>query len=232
MLRTIDLRGRVLSPAEFLAVVPRADAARDEALATAARIVDDVARRGEEALREQAERFDRVSDHAIAVPAAHLDDALAELDPGIRSALDEAIRRVRAASAAQIPAPSVTELGPGARVTQRWQPVRRVGLYVPGGKAVYPSSVVMNVVPAQVAGVREVALASPPQAEFGGRVHPVILAAAKLLGVTEVYAMGGAGAIGAFAFGVSSLGLDPVDVVTGPGKHFVASAKRAVAGRV
>ena len=232
MLRTIDLRGRVLSSAEFLAVVPRADAARDEALATAARIVDDVARRGEEALREQAETFDRVSEHAIAVPAAHLDEALAALDPGIRSALDEAIRRVRAASAAQIPAPSVTELGPGARVTQRWQPVRRVGLYVPGGKAVYPSSVVMNVVPAQVAGVREVALASPPQAEFGGRVHPVILAAAKLLGVTEVYAMGGAGAIGAFAFGVSSLGLDPVDVVTGPGNNFVASAKRAVAGRV
>jgi histidinol dehydrogenase len=232
MLRTIDLRGRVLSSAEFLAVVPRADAARDEALATAARIVDDVARRGEEALREQAETFDRVSEHAIAVPAAHLDEALAALDPGIRSALDEAIRRVRAASAAQIPAPSVIELGPGARVTQRWQPVRRVGLYVPGGKAVYPSSVVMNVVPAQVAGVREVALASPPQAEFGGRVHPVILAAAKLLGVTEVYAMGGAGAIGAFAFGVSSLGLDPVDVVTGPGNNFVASAKRAVAGRV
>lgn len=232
MLRTIDLRGRALSPAEFLAVVPRADAARDEALATAARIVEDVARRGEEALREQAETFDRVSGHAIALPAAHLDEALADLDPGIRAALDEAIRRVRAASAAQVPAPSVTELGPGARVTQRWQPVRRVGLYVPGGKAVYPSSVVMNVVPAQVAGVREVALASPPQSEFGGRVHPVILAAAKLLGVTEVYAMGGAGAIGAFAWGVPSLDLHPVDVVTGPGNNFVASAKRAVAGRV
>ncbi|MBQ9916245.1 MAG: histidinol dehydrogenase [Microbacterium sp.] len=232
MLRTIDLRGRALSPAEFLAVVPRADAARDEALATAARIVEDVARRGEEALREQAETFDRVSGHAIAVPTAHLDEALADLDPGIRAALDEAIRRVRAASAAQVPAPVVTEIGPGARVTQRWQPVRRVGLYVPGGKAVYPSSVVMNVVPAQVAGVREVALASPPQSEFGGRVHPVILAAAKLLGVSEVYAMGGAGAIGAFAWGVPSLNLHPVDVVTGPGNNFVASAKRAVAGRV
>ncbi len=232
MLRTIDLRGRALSPAEFLAVVPRADAARDEALATAARIVEDVARRGEEALREQAETFDRVSGHAIAVPASHLDEALADLEPGIRAALDEAIRRVRTASAAQVPAPVVTELGPGARVTQRWQPVRRVGLYVPGGKAVYPSSVVMNVVPAQVAGVREVALASPPQSEFGGRVHPVILAAAKLLGVTEVYAMGGAGAIGAFAWGVPSLDLHPVDVVTGPGNNFVASAKRAVAGRV
>ncbi len=232
MLRTIDLRGRVLSPAELLAVVPRADAARDEALATAARLVDDVARRGEEALREQAARFDRVSDHALRVPADHLDEALRDLDPGIRAALDEAIVRVRKASAAQVPAPVVTELGDGARVTQRWQPVRRVGLYVPGGKAVYPSSVVMNTVPAQVAGVREVALASPPQAAFGGRVHPVILAAAKLLGVTEVYAMGGAGAIGAFAYGVAEIGLDPVDVVTGPGNNFVASAKRAVAGRV
>lgn len=232
MLRTIDLRGRVLSPAELLAVVPRADAARDEALATAARLVADVAHRGEEALREQAARFDRVSDHAIRVPADHLDEALRDLDPQIRAALDEAISRVRTASAAQIPAPVVTELGDGARVTQRWQPVRRVGLYVPGGKAVYPSSVVMNAVPAQVAGVREVALASPPQAEFGGRVHPVILAAARLLGVTEVYAMGGAGAIGAFAHGVAEIGLDPVDVVTGPGNNFVASAKRAVAGRV
>ncbi|WP_295780570.1 histidinol dehydrogenase [uncultured Microbacterium sp.] len=232
MLRTIDLRGRVLSPAELLAVVPRADAARDEALATAARLVDDVARRGEEALREQAARFDRVSDHAIRVPAAHLDEALRDLDPAIRAALDEAIDRVRTASAAQVPAPTVTELSDGARVTQRWQPVRRVGLYVPGGKAVYPSSVVMNAVPALVAGVREVALASPPQAAFGGRVHPVILAAARLLGVTEVYAMGGAGAIGAFAHGVAEIDLDPVDVVTGPGNNFVASAKRAVAGRV
>jgi len=232
MLRTIDLRGRVLSSAELLAVVPRADSARDEALIIAARIVDDVAVRGEEALREQAAQFDHVTDHAIAVPAAHLDDALDALDPAVRSALEEAIVRVRAASTAQVPAPVVTEIGPGARVTQRWQPVRRVGLYVPGGKAVYPSSVVMNTVPAQVAGVREIALASPPQKEFGGRVHPVILAAARLLGVTEVYAMGGAGAIGAFASGVSSLGLDPVDVVTGPGNNFVASAKRAVAGRV
>ncbi|MDF2991918.1 MAG: hisD [Microbacterium sp.] len=232
MLRTIDLRGRVLSSAELLAVVPRADSARDEALLIAARIVDDVAVRGEDALREQAAQFDGVRDHSIAVPAAHLDEALAELDPQVRAALEEAITRVRSASAGQVPAPVVTDLGPGARVTQRWQPVRRVGLYVPGGKAVYPSSVVMNTVPAQVAGVREIALASPPQAEFDGRVHPVILAAARLLGVTEVYAMGGAGAIGAFASGVASLGLDPVDVVTGPGNNFVASAKRAVAGRV
>ncbi len=232
MLRTIDLRGRTLSPADLLATVPRAVAAREEALATAAHIVDDVATRGETALREQAERFDGVTGHDIRVPAEHLDEALASLDPAVRSALEQAIARVRQASAAQVPAPTVTELGPGARVIQRWQPVRRVGLYVPGGKAVYPSSVVMNVVPAQVAGVSEIALASPPQRAFDGRVHPVILGAAKLLGVTEVYAMGGAGAIGALAHGVESLDLAPVDVVTGPGNNFVAAAKRAVAGLV
>jgi histidinol dehydrogenase len=232
MLRTIDLRGRALSHADLLDAVPRATAARSEALTAASAIVDEVAQRGEAALREQAARFDGVEGHALRVPAEHLDEALAGLDPTVRAALDEAIRRVRAASAAQVPPAIVTDLAPGARVTQRWQPVRRVGLYVPGGKAVYPSSVVMNVVPAQVAGVDEIALASPPQSEFGGRVHPVILAAARLLGVDEVYAMGGAGAIGAFAFGVDSLGLAPVDVVTGPGNNFVAAAKRAVAGRV
>jgi histidinol dehydrogenase len=230
--RTIDLRGRELSPADMLAAVPRATQARAEALDTAARIVDDVRVRGEEALREQAERFDRVSGHEIRVPEAHLAEALQTLEPQVRDALEEAIRRVRRASAAQVPAQTVTEIGPGARITQRWQPVHRVGVYIPGGKAVYPSSVVMNVVPAQVAGVEQIALASPPQADQGGRIHPTILAAAALLGVTEVYAMGGAGAIGAFAHGVSALGLDPVDVVSGPGNNYVASAKRAVAGVV
>ncbi|GAB3153383.1 histidinol dehydrogenase [Microbacterium neimengense] len=232
MLQTIDLRGRTLSASELLAAVPRAEMAREAALTAAAQIVHDVAARGEQALREQAERFDGVTDHALRVPASHLDEALAALAPEVRAALDESIIRVRAASAAQVPPPTTTELAPGARVVQRWQPVRRVGVYVPGGKAVYPSSVVMNVVPAQVAGVSVVALASPPQREFGGRIHPVILAAARLLGVDEVYAMGGAGAIGALAYGVPSLDLDPVDVVTGPGNNFVAAAKRAVAGLV
>ncbi|SBS74022.1 histidinol dehydrogenase [uncultured Microbacterium sp.] len=232
MLRTIDLRGRALTPTELLAAVPRATAARDEALTTAARIVHDVAARGEKSLREQAEQFDGVADHDIRVPDAHLDEALAGLDADVRRALEEAIRRVRLASAAQVPPPIVTDLGPGARVEQRWVPVRRVGVYVPGGKAVYPSSVVMNVVPAQVAGVTQVALASPPQRDHSGRVHPVILAAARLLGVTEVYAMGGAGAIGAYAYGVPSLGLAPVDVISGPGNNFVALAKRVVAGMV
>jgi histidinol dehydrogenase len=131
-----------------------------------------------------------------------------------------------------VPSPVVTDIGPGARVEQHWRPVRRAGVYVPGGKAVYPSSVVMNVVPAQVAGVAEVALASPPQRDHGGRVHPVILAAAKLLGITEVYAMGGAGAVAAYAHGVAELDLAPVDVISGPGNNFVALAKRVVAGMV
>lgn len=232
MLRTIDLRGRAVTPADLLAAVPRATAARDEALATAAAVVADVAERGEASLREQAARFDGVEGHDVRVPSAHLDEALDALDPAIRRALENAIDRVRRASAAQVPAPVVTDIGPGARVEQHWRPVRRAGVYVPGGKAVYPSSVVMNVVPAQVAGVAQVALASPPQRDHGGRVHPVILAAARLLGITEVYAMGGAGAIGAYAHGVPALGLDPVDVISGPGNNFVALAKRVVAGMV
>ncbi len=232
MLRTIDLRGRALTPAELLAEVPRATAARDEALATAARIVHDVAARGEDALREQAAQFDGVQAHEIRVPAHHLEEALASLDPAVRRALEEAISRVRLASAAQVPPAVTTEIAPGARVEQRWRPVQRVGVYVPGGKAVYPSSVVMNVVPAQVAGVQQVALASPPQRDHGGRVHPVILAAARLLDISEVYAMGGAGAIGAYAYGIPSLDLARVDVISGPGNNFVALAKRVVAGMV
>ncbi|MEA1261499.1 histidinol dehydrogenase [Microbacterium sp. STF-2] len=231
-MRTIDLRGRELSPAGMLAAVPRATQARAEALETAARIVEDVRDRGEDALREQAGRFDAVTDHAVRVPAEHITAALAELAPEVRGALEEAIRRVRLASAAQVPATQVTRIGDGAVITQRWQPVHRVGVYIPGGKAVYPSSVIMNVVPAQIAGVEQIALASPPQSDQGGRIHPTILAAAALLGVTEVYAMGGAGAIGALAYGVPSLDLDPVDVVSGPGNNYVASAKRAVAGVV
>ena len=231
-MRTIDLRGRELSPADMLAAVPRATQARAEALDTAAKIVDDVRERGDAALREQAERFDRVSGHQIRVPAEHISEALDNLDSAVRSALEEAIRRVRIASSAQVPEPKVTEITAGATITQRWQPVHRAGVYIPGGKAVYPSSVVMNVVPAQVAGVAQIALASPPQEDQGGRVHPTILAAAGLLGITEVYAMGGAGAIGAFAYGVAGIGLDPVDVLSGPGNNYVASAKRAVAGVV
>ncbi|GAA3338852.1 histidinol dehydrogenase [Curtobacterium pusillum] len=195
-------------------------------------LVDAVREHGESALRDQAERFDGGAPAHVRVPAAEIAAAVAGLTPALREALDEAIRRVRAASAAQVPAGSVTTLADGAEVHQRWQPMRRVGLYVPGGKAVYPSSVVMNVVPAQVAGVRSIALVSPPQRDHGGAVHPTILAAAGLLGIDEVYAMGGAGAIGALAYGVPSIDLEPVDLVTGPGNNYVAAAKRLVRGVV
>ncbi|MDX2377185.1 histidinol dehydrogenase [Microbacterium sp. LRZ72] len=228
-MRTIDLRGTTARDAA--ALVPRAAQARQNALEVAGELVADVRDRGEPALRAQAERFDGVSGHDIRVPRHEIDQAVERLDPAVRAALESAITRVRRASAAQVPPPAVTELADGARVTQRWQPVRRVGVYVPGGKAVYPSSVVMNVVPAQVAGVASVALASPAQRP-DGRVHPTILAAAGLLGVDEVYAIGGAGAIGALAHGVPGLQLEPVDVVTGPGNNFVAAAKRHVAGSV
>ncbi|MTE24378.1 histidinol dehydrogenase [Microbacterium sp. ZXX196] len=231
-MRTIDLRSRTLSARDLLDAVPRATEALAAARDAAERIVADVRDRGEAALREQAERFDGVAGHDVRVPRAHIDEALASLQPDVRAALDEAIARVREASAAQVPDPRSTRLGPGAVVDQRWQPVGRAGVYIPGGKAVYPSSVVMNVVPAQVAGVASLALASPPQADQGGRVHPTILAVAGLLGVDEVYAMGGAGAIGALAHGVPALSLAPVDVVTGPGNNFVAAAKRVVAGLV
>ncbi|MER3389883.1 MAG: histidinol dehydrogenase [Microcella sp.] len=232
MMTTLDLRGRELSTAELLTIVPRSSSDVGSAVDAVAAIIAEVRERGEDALLEQAERFDGVRPQSVRVPTASLSRALESLDAGIRRALEIAIERVRAASAAQVPEQRVTELAPGARVVQRWQPVDRVGLYVPGGKAVYPSSVVMNVVAAQVAGVPSIALASPPQSAFGGSVHPTILAAAALLGVDEVYAMGGAGAVAALAYGVPGLGLEPVQVITGPGNLFVATAKRAVQGVV
>ena len=232
MLRTIDLRGRDLDVALLRSTLPRGGTDPGTAQEVVAPLIDDVRARGADALLEQADRFDGGRPPALRVPADEIREAVAELPSGVRVALEIAIERVGAASRAQLSQPVETRLGAGAVVQQRWLPVRRVGLYVPGGKAVYPSSVVMNVVPAQVAGVTGIALASPGQRAFGGRVHPVILGAAGLLGVDEVYAMGGAGAVAAFAHGVPEIGLEPVDVVTGPGNVFVAAAKRALAGRI
>ncbi|GAA1725164.1 histidinol dehydrogenase [Microcella frigidaquae] len=232
MMRTLDLRGRSLTTAELLAVVPRAASDVGSAVDAVDALIAEVRQRGTAALLDQAERFDRVRPTSIRVPAAQLRAAEEALEPAVRAALEEAIDRVRRTTAAQVPDERVTEVAPGARIRQRWQPVDRVGLYVPGGKAVYPSSVVMNVVAAQVAGVRSIALVSPPQAAHGGSVHPTILGAASLLGVDEVYAMGGAGAVGALAYGVADLGLEPVQVITGPGNLYVATAKRAVKGVV
>lgn len=232
MIQTLDLRGTRPSAAELLELVPRAITDVAVAADTAAQLIAEVRAGGSAALLDQAERLDRVRPTALRVGADELAAAVDTLDPAVRAAVEEAISRVRRASAAQVPPGVVTELGDGARIEQRWQPVRRAGFYVPGGKAVYPSSVIMNVVPAQAAGVASLALVSPPQAAFGGAVHPTILAVASLLGVDEVYAMGGAGAIGALAYGVADLGLEPVDVITGPGNVYVAAAKRLVRGVV
>lgn len=230
MIRTIDLRGQRPTLTELLRLMPRSQTDVTAATEAASALISDVRARGEEALLDQAERFDGVRPERIRIHSEEITAAITLLDPAVRDALEEAIVRVRTASRTQVPESSVTSLGPGADVIQRWSPVGRVGLYVPGGKAVYPSSVVMNVVPAQVAGVASVALASPPQKQFGGAIHPTILGAAGLLGVDEIYAMGGAGAIGAFAYGIPGLGLDPVQVITGPGNVYVAAGKRLVRG--
>nr|BFF17652.1 histidinol dehydrogenase [Promicromonospora thailandica] len=194
---------------------------------------------GAAALRQIAQRFDGVAPEHLRVPAAALTAAVESLTPLVREGLEEAIRRVRRVHAAQLPADHVTELAPGAAVRQRWIPVQRVGLYAPGGLAVYPSSVVMNVVAAQEAGVPGLAVASPPQKDNGGLPHPTILAACALLGVDEVYAVGGAQAVAMFAYGAAGSEpqdgatlCEPVDVVTGPGNVYVAAAKRLVRGVV
>ena len=232
MIQTIDLRGLKPSRAELLALVPRSLTDVSAAIAVAQDLIADVRERGEVALLDQAERLDGVRPARVRLEVADVSAAVRTLSVPVRDALEEAIVRVRAASEAQLPAPMVTTFGPGAEIVQRWSPVARVGLYVPGGKAVYPSSVVMNVVPAQVAGVSSVALASPAQRQFDGSIHPTILGAAGLLGIDEIYAMGGAGAIGAFAWGVPGISLDPVQVITGPGNVYVAAAKRIVRGQV
>lgn len=231
-MQTIDLRDLKPNSVDLAAIIPRAKTDVSAASETSAALIADVRLRGEAALLDQAERLDGVRPSHLRVGADEIAQAMADLDPLVRDALGEAIVRVRAASRAQVPAGSVTVLAPGAEVIQRWQPIGRVGLYVPGGKAVYPSSVIMNVVPAQVAGVSSIALASPAQKRFGGAVHPTILGAAGLLGIDEIYAMGGAGAIGALAYGVPGLGLDPVQLITGPGNVYVAAAKRLVLGAV
>jgi histidinol dehydrogenase len=232
MMLTIDLRNQQPSRAELARLIPRAAVDVAKATEAARSLIEDVRARGEIALLEQAERLDGVRPDRVRIHADEVSKAVVALLPEVRDALEQAIDRVRAATQAQVPAGTVTEVSPGAEIIQRWHPVERVGFYVPGGKAVYPSSVVMNVIPAQVAGVASVALASPAQKQFGGSVHPTILGAAGLLGIDEIYAMGGAGAIGAFAYGVPSLNLDPVDVITGPGNVFVAAAKRLVRGVV
>ncbi|WP_196805147.1 histidinol dehydrogenase [Mycobacterium sp. UM_WGJ] len=238
MMARIDLRGTEqsdLSKAQLRATLPRGGVDVEAVLPRVRPIVEAIAERGAAAALEFGESFDRVRPDTIRVPAAALERALAELDPAVRAALEVAISRARAVHSDQRRTDTTTTLAPGATVTERWLPVERVGLYVPGGNAVYPSSVVMNVVPAQIAGVESLVIASPPQAAFAGLPHPTILAAARLLGVTEVWAVGGAQAVALLAYGGTDTDggeLAPVDMVTGPGNIYVTAAKRLCRSQV
>ncbi|MFD6952760.1 MULTISPECIES: histidinol dehydrogenase [unclassified Nocardiopsis] len=225
MISRIDLRGTQGDPRQAL---PRAELDVAAAVERVRPLCEDVRHRGVEALIELTERFDGVRLTDIRVPKAAIDAALADLDPSVRAALEESIRRARAVHRDQRRTDHTTRVVPGGTVTEKWIPVDRVGLYVPGGRAVYPSSVVMNAVPAQEAGVRSLAVASPPQSEFGGLPHPTILAACALLGVDEVYAVGGAQAVAMFAHGAGPC--ERTDMVTGPGNIWVAAAKRLLKG--
>ncbi len=213
-------------------MLPRAAVDVQAALEAVTPVVEDVAARGYAGARDATLRFDGVDVAEPRVTADELQAALAALDAHVRAALTESIRRARLVHEAQRRDTVDVQVVPGGTVTERWLPVRRVGLYVPGGLAVYPSSVVMNVVPAQVAGVESIAVFSPAQQDHGGRPHPTILAACALLGVTEVYAVGGAQAIALAAYGDVAAGIEPVDVITGPGNVYVAAAKRMVRGVV
>ncbi len=234
MLRRIDLRGSGApnDPDGLRAVLPRAEFDVEAAVEVVRGVCEDVATRGEHALAEYSERFDHVVPESFRVPAEALAQALTDLDPALRRSFEIAIERRRAVCKAELGDAQVdVDLAAGARVSQRMIPVNRVGLYVPGGLAPLSSSVVMNVVPAQVAGVGSLALASPPQEEFGGLPHPAVLALCALLGVDEVYAVGGAQAIAMFGYGVPGL-CRAVDMITGPGNIYVVAAKRLLKGRI
>ncbi|MCH9709835.1 MAG: histidinol dehydrogenase [Actinomycetia bacterium] len=235
LLRRIDLRDTALSAARLRTALPRGGVDVDAIVPTVRPIVDAVAQRGAEAALEYGLAFDGVRSDQVRVPVDRLTEALAELDSDVRAALEVAIERARAVHAAQRRTDTTTTLAPGATVTERWVPVERVGLYVPGGSAVYPSSVVMNVVPAQTAGVESLVIASPPQLEHDGLPHPTILAAAALLGVSEVWAVGGAQAVALLAYGGNDpdgTQLAPVDMITGPGNIYVTAAKRICRSQV
>ncbi len=243
MIRRLDLRGDVLDARALRATLPRAEMDVETAVEAVRPICEAVRHRGADALREYGERFDGVRVQDLRVPAAALAKALDALDPAVREALEESVRRARVVHRDQRRSEHTTVVADGGTVTERWVPVERVGLYVPGGLAVYPSSVVMNVVPAQEAGVASLAVASPPQREAGGLPNATVLAACTLLGVDEVYAVGGAQAVAMFAYGADDDSGDdsgdgparlcePVDMVTGPGNVWVAAAKRLLKGVV
>ena len=229
MIRTVDLRGKSLDKAGYQAELPRAKLDVAQAMTLIEPILRRVQHGTEADLIALAQEFDGVTPPSIRVPQSAFDAALAELDPAIRNALEVSAERIRKVHNDQVRTETRTTVVDGGSVTEKWIPVDRVGLYVPGGRAVYPSSVLMNVIPAQIAQVQSIAVASPPQKEFGGLPHPTILATCALLGITEVYAVGGAQAIALFAYGMKGVA-QKCDLVTGPGNIYVAAAKRALRG--
>jgi len=229
VIRRVDLRGVRHSKAEVQDLLPRATLDVNEAMKLIEPILSRVKDGGVEDLYSLAQEFDGVRPPTLRVPQTALDSALAELDPEIRRSLEISIERIRKVHNDQVRNPHTTKVVDGGTVTERWIPVDRVGLYVPGGRAVYPSSVMMNVIPAQIADVQSIAVASPPQKDHGGLPHPTILATCALLGISEVYAVGGAQAIALFAYGMKDL-CEKCDMVTGPGNIYVAAAKRALRG--
>lgn len=232
MLHVTDLRGRTPSTSELRRVLPRGGTDVNAVLPTVAPIVDAVREGGADKALEYGEQFDQVRPAAVRVPAEVIQHAVDTLDAQVREALDVAIARIRRVHEEQRPERHTTRLAGSALVTEKFIPIDRVGLYVPGGKAVYPSSVLMNVIPAQAAGANSLVVCTPPQEEFGGWPHPTTLAACALLGVDEVWAVGGAQAVALMAYGDDAAQLEPVDMVTGPGNIFVTAAKRLVNGIV
>jgi len=231
MMRLVDLRGQRLSKSGYNSAIPRAALDVAKAMKLVEPILARVKNGNESDLIALAKEFDGVAPLQIKIPREALTKALKELDPQIRTALEISAERIRKVHNDQKRTESITKVVDGGTVTERWVPVDRVGLYVPGGRAVYPSSVMMNVIPAQIAQVASIAVASPPQSEFGGLPHPTILASCELLGVTEVYAVGGAQAIALFAYGMENV-CEKCDLVTGPGNIYVAAAKRALRGLI
>lgn len=231
MIRRVDLRGKRLSKSEINKAIPRAKLDVMAAMQIVTPILEQVRVGAESDLIKLAEKFDGVAPTKIRVPKAELDTALIELDPKVRTALEIAAERIRKVHKDQIRSEKVTEVVSGATVTEKWVPVDRVGLYVPGGRAVYPSSVLMNVIPAQIAKVPSIAVASPPQIDNNGWPNKTILATCALLGIEEVYAIGGAQAIALFAYGMAGV-CEKADLVTGPGNIYVAAAKRALRGEI
>ena len=213
-------------------LLPRAEVSIDSVADRVASLIREVRDEGSIALRRHAQNFDGISPETLRVSAEALKSSRDSLDLGLRNAIEESIRRVREVSEATLPKTTSVQVSEGGNVETRYVPVDSVGLYVPGGKAVYPSSTVMNVVPAQVAGVPRIVVVSPAQKENGGLPSPAVMATCELLGIDEVYAIGGASAVAALAFGVAEEGLEPVRLVTGPGNIFVAAAKRQLRSQI